>query len=95
MPSPAPQRTPSLILETGRVLAEEDPQRPLLPFPVHKALPHSLLPESHGGGGRGRGAVQERSFGVSHELVLLSATGEEERLLTCFRYHRQPAVELE
>ena len=80
MPSPAPQQTPSLILEeTARVLAEEDPQRPLLLFPVHKGLPHSLLPESHGGGGRGREAVQERGFGVSRELVLLSATGETER----------------
>ena len=46
---------------------------------VHKVLPHSLLPESHGGGGRGREAVQERGFGVSRELVLLSATGETER----------------
>ena len=37
---------------------------PLLLFPVHKVLPHSLLPESHGGGGRGREAVQERGFGL-------------------------------
>lgn len=72
MPSPAPQQTPFLILEeTARVLAEEDPQHPLLPFPIHKALPHSLLPEGHGGGGTGREAVQERGFGVSHESCSL------------------------
>lgn len=62
---PAPQRTPSLIPEeTARVLAEEDSQRPLLPFPVHRALPHSVLPESHGGGGRGREAAEEGGFVV-------------------------------
>lgn len=79
---PAPQRTPSLIPEeTARVLAEEDSQRPLLPFPVHRALPHSVLPESHGGGAGGGRLQKKEALWLAVRSVLLSATSEKQRLL--------------
>lgn len=46
-------------------------------------------------GGRGREAVQERGFGVSHELVLLSATGEEGEATNLLQMPQAQSVELE
>lgn len=58
---PAPQQTPSLIPEeTARVLAEEDSQCPLLPFPVHRALPHSASPEPRWWGQGAGGYTRKR-----------------------------------